>query len=220
MDKDERLVLGILVNTNKTLFEAKKSNKHRLNNFGDITESRYKRLEDISVKSLDNPLTKLHNEIINVLNFSPEYIDFLSRMKELNIYDCAELITEIGDITRFKNKKHFISYAGLAPVVKKNNRICMRVNQYNTKTNEVVANSKSDNIDYCEDLKQIIMKCTKKLINHNNYYRNMYFDYKRKYQKKHPLYDDKRLHLMALKKVSIKFANRIYYHFHIYMEES
>ena len=69
MDKDERLVLGILVNTNKTLFEAKKSNKHRLNSFGDINKDRYDLLEKISVNSLEQPLKDLRNEIINVLNF-------------------------------------------------------------------------------------------------------------------------------------------------------
>ena len=47
----------------------------------------------------------------------------------------------------------------------------------------------------------------------------MYLDYNYKYQKKHPLYNNKRLHLMALKKVSIKFANRIYYCFKRYETE-
>ena len=36
---------------------------------------------------------------------------------------------------------------------------------------------------------------------------------------KHALYNNKRLHLMALKKVSIKFANRIYYCFKRYETE-
>ena len=49
MDVNERKVLTILFNTNKTVFQAQKSNKHRLASFDNINESRYERLEGISI---------------------------------------------------------------------------------------------------------------------------------------------------------------------------
>ena len=49
MDKSEREVLAILFKTNQTLFEAQKSNKHRINSLGVINDNRYNRLESISI---------------------------------------------------------------------------------------------------------------------------------------------------------------------------
>lgn len=45
MDADERKVLSILSNTNKTLFDAQKSNRHRIEGIrSEVQRGRYMRL--------------------------------------------------------------------------------------------------------------------------------------------------------------------------------
>ena len=176
MDEYERKILTILFSTNKTLYEAQTSNKYRLDNITELNESAQEHMYDISIAPLDMPLQKIRNEIYTRLLFAREYVDFLSNIGYINLYDCAEIIVEIGDIGRFSNRKRFISYAG-------------------------------------ENLKVALTRCTQKIINHDSGYENFYnkkFDY---YQFKHPKYSKKRLHLMALKKTTIKFANEVYAQF-------
>lgn len=210
MNADERRVLSILVNTNQTLYAAKKSNNHRINSFEEIPKNRYNSLYNVSVATMEEPLDILRDEIYNMLNFTVEYIDVLSQIEAVNIYDAAEIIVEIGDIKRFQNKKHFLSYCGLSPVMKKNGKYykITKNRDYN-----IVANRKQDSIDYCENLKKVLMRCSQKLIIMDPEYKEYYQNYKRQYQLKHMNYSLKRLHLMALKKVTIKFANLIYKEF-------
>ena len=108
MDANERKVLTILFNTNKTVFEAQKSNKHRLSSFDNINKSRYQRLEGISINPFDDTIKMLRDEIQNMLYFSNEYLDFLRHIPQINLYDAAELIVEIGDITESPKKNNFI----------------------------------------------------------------------------------------------------------------
>ena len=51
---------------------------------------------------------------------------------------------------------------------------------------------------------------TIKLIKNDYEYQMYYDDAKKTYKSKHPMYNRKRLHLMALKKTAILFAKRIY----------
>ena len=86
MDKDERKVLSILSNTNKTLFDAQKSNRHRIEGIrSEIQQSRVEQLEQISIRSMDNALDELRNEISSMLRFSREYMDFLVNIDAINI---------------------------------------------------------------------------------------------------------------------------------------
>ena len=210
MDTYERKVLTILFSTNKTLHEARTSNEYRLASITQINDEYRKKMEDVSIAPLELPLQKIRNEIYNTLIFSREYVDFLSKIPSINLYDCAEIIVEIGDITRFKNRKHFISYAGLSPVIKKDKKT-YKVTQYNKGVR--VANKKYDNINYCENLKVALTRCTQKMINNDTDYKKYYDDKIKYYQYKHPKYSKKRLHLMALKKSTIRFANIVYSEF-------
>ena len=211
MDPDERKILSILSNTNKTLFDAQKSNSHRIGAIKELMQdTRLERLEHTSIRSLDSSLTELRDEIYYMLTFSREYMDVLAKIDAVNLYDAAEIIVEIEDVRRFKNLKHFLSYAGLAPVVKKG-KYYSKVKKY--QTGDVVANKKQDPIDYCENLKVVLMRCAKKLIRQDPQYKTMYHLYFRDYKYKHPTYKHKRLELMALKKVSVKFATFIYREF-------
>lgn len=210
MDTYERKVLTILFSTNKTLHEARTSNEYRLASITQINDEYRKKMEDVSIAPLELPLQKIRNEIYNTLIFSREYVDFLSKIPSINLYDCAEIIVEIGDITRFKNRKHFISYAGLSPVIKKDKKT-YKVTKHNKGV--CVANKKYDNINYCENLKVALTRCTQKMINNDTDYKKYYDDKIKYYQYKHPKYSKKRLHLMALKKSTIRFANIVYSEF-------
>lgn len=211
MDPDERKVLSILVNTNKTLFDAQKSNKHRVNAMENVMQTaRLKQLENISIISLDLPLTDLRDEIFQMLQFSREYLDVLQKIDAVNLYDAAEIIVEVDDIRRFKNLRHFISYAGLSPVVKKGKKY-FKVQKNNCGV--IVANKKQDPIDYCENLKIVLTRCAKKLIYQSNDYKIYYHLVFKDLKEKHPDYPRKRIEFMALKKVTIKFATFIYIEF-------
>ncbi len=211
MEDYERRALSMLFFTNKTLYEAQNSNKYRLNNFTELNESSRQRMNDISISSLDVSLQKIRHEIYTRLSVSREYVDFLSNIPYINLYDCAEIIVEVGDISRFGNRRKFISYAGLAPVEKKKDKV-YKINKYSK--HKRVASKKYDNIDYCENLKVALTRCTQKMINNDNKeYKEYYDDRFKYYHYKHPKYTKKRLHLMALKKTTIKFANEVYSQF-------
>ena len=211
MDEYERRVLTILFSTNKTLYEAQTSNKYRLDNITELNESAQQRITDISIEPLELPLQKIRNEIYTRLLFAREYIDFLSNIPYINLYDCAEIIVEIGDIGRFSNRRKFISYAGLSPVeLKKNNKVYKITKHSKGKR---VANKKYDNIDYCENLKVALTRCTQKIINNDDNYRQYYEKKYKEYHFKHVKYSKKQLHLMALKKTTVRFANEIYSEF-------
>lgn len=207
MDKHERKVLTMLFSTNKTLHDAKVSNKYRLDSMTEFNEKYIQKIDDVSVAPLELPLQKIRNEIYNILIFSREYVDFLSNIPSINLYDAAEIIVEVGDIGRFKNRKHFISYAGLAPVMKNNNKT-YKVTKYGKGI--CVANKKYDSVDYCENLKIALTRCTQKMINNEQKYKNYYDKSFQKYQQKHVKYHKNRLHLMALKNTTIYFAKKIY----------
>ena len=210
MDEYERRILTILFSTNKTLYEAQTSNRYRLNNITELNESAQQHMNDISITPLDLPLQKIRHEIYTRLLFAREYIDFLSNIGYINLYDCAEIIVEIGDIGRFSNRRRFISYAGLAPVERRNNKV-YKIKQ--RKKGMHIASKKYDNIDYCENLKVVLTRCTQKIINNESNYETFYKKKYQYYQFKHPKYTKKRLHLMALKKTTIKFANEVYSQF-------
>ena len=211
MDADERRILSILSNTNKSIFDAQKSNNHRIKSIeGIVQASRVLQLKNASITPLNQPLDVLRDEIFKMLMFSREYTTILSNIDAINIYDAAEIIVEIGDVRRFKNKAHFLSYAGLAPIVKKN-EIYSKVHKYSK--GKIVANKKQDPIGYCENLKTVLMRCTKKIISSDNEYKSYYEDKYQYYKYKHPTYNSKHIYFMALKKTSIKFATFIYFNF-------
>lgn len=213
MDEYERKILTILFSTNKTLYEAQTSNKYRLNNITELNDQAQQRVYDISIAPLDLPLQKIRHEIYTRLVFAREYVDFLSNIPYINLYDCAEIIVEVGDISRFPNRRKFISYAGLAPVeLKKNNKV-YKINKH-TK-GKYVANKKYDNIDYCENLKVALTRCTQKIINNDENYKHYYEKKYKDYHFKHVKYSKKRLHLMALKKTTIRFTNEVYNQFKV-----
>lgn len=210
MDEYERKVLTILFSTNKTLYEAQTSNRYRLDNITELNESAQQHMSDISITPLDLPLQNIRHEIYTRLLFTREYVDFLSNIGYINLYDCAEIIVEVGDIGRFHNRRKFIAYAGLAPVEKRNSKV-YKIKKHSK--GKRVANKKYDNVDYCENLKVALTRCTQKIINNDDNYKHFYDKKFKYYQFKHPKYGKKRLHLMALKKTTIKFTNEVYAHF-------
>lgn len=215
MDEYERKVLTILFSTNKTLYEAQTSNKYRLNNIEELNKSARQRMQEISIIPFDIPLQNIRHEIYTRLLFAREYVDFLSNIGYINLYDCAEIIVEIGDIGRFNNRRHFISYAGLAPVEKRKDKV-YKIKKHSK--GKRIANKKYDNVDYCENLKVALTRCTQKIINNDDVYKTYYDNKIKYYQFKHPKYTKKHLHLMALKKTTILFANEVYSNFKMIKE--
>lgn len=207
MDDYELKILTILHSTNKTLYDAQMSNQYRLNAMPQLNDNIRSNLEAASIAPLELPLQKIRNEIYNYLILSVEYLDCLSHIPYINIYDATEIIVEIGNINRFPNRKKFLAYAGLAPVEKRSNKV-YKITKNSKKQH--VANKKYDNIDYCENLKVALTRCTQKMINNDEKYNNYYQNSFRYYQFQHPRYHKHRLHLMALKKTTIKFAKMIY----------
>lgn len=210
MNTYERKILTILFLTNKTLYRALKSNQYRLNSITQLNDEYKNTINNVSIVPLEKPLQKIRDEIYNCLLFSREYIDFLSKKPSINIYDAAEIIVEIGDISRFKNIKYFISYAGLAPILKNGNNFS-KITKYGK--GKIVSNKKYDSINYCENLKTVLTRCTQKMIHSNTKYTYYYNDNLSNYQYKHPKYENNRLHLMALKKTTISFAKEVYNEF-------
>lgn len=209
MDARERRLLSIVVNTNKTLFDARKKNEHRIESIDfDIQEQRMAQLVDISIKSMDAPLAALRDEIYKLLRFAREYTDILEKHKVVNLYDAAEIIVEIDDVLRFKKFKNFLSYAGLAPIMKKGKNFYKISNK--DINGVIVANKKQYPINYCENLKIVLTRCANKLIKHDYTYKQYYHKMHYYYKKEHPDYPQKQIEHMALKKVTVKFAKYIY----------
>lgn len=208
MDADERRILAILSNTNKSIFDAQKSNVHRIKGIEHfIGHKRLNKLKSVSVDSLNEPLDDLRDEIFRMLSFSREYTTFLSNIDAVNIYDATEIIVEIGDIRRFKKKSHFISYAGLSPVIKRGG-IYNKITKYDNGNR--VANKKQDPVGYCENLKTVLTRCAKKLIQQDTQYKNYYNNQRIRLKRANPMYKQERINSMALKKATVKFANYIY----------
>ena len=207
MDPDKRKILSIYVNINKTLYDAQKSNKHCINMMKD--EMQYdglQILEDISVNSLNDSLDVLRDEIYKMLQFSHEYLDVLKDIEAVNLYDAAEIIVEIGNIRRFGSVRHFISYAGLT-LVKYYSKMKSNSNEI------VVANKKQKPVDYYENLKIVLTRCAKKMIYQSNEYADYYDICIGSFRQSHPNYPQGRIEVMALKKVTIRFATFIYNEF-------
>ena len=132
MDEYKKKILNILFSTNKTLYEAQTSNRYRLDNITELNESAREHMYDISIAPFDAPLQNIRNEIYGRLLFAREYVDFLSNIGYINLYDCAEIIVEIGDIGRFSNRKRFISlYPGtISPAFQLKTRYCLLKNSF------------------------------------------------------------------------------------------
>ena len=67
-------------------------------------------------------------------------------------------------------------------------------------------------------MKVALTRCTQKIINNDEEYKRRYDKKLQYYQFKHPKYKKKRLHLMALKKMTIMFANEVYSNFKMIKE--
>lgn len=218
MDSTDLSVLKILVETNKTLYNAQKSNRMRINSFKDITNNGYNYLETISVDSLDNPLEIIKEEIKNNIVYFLEYTDYLKHINEVTLYDAAELIVLIGNINRFNSKSKFVSYCGFAPMIQMNGKIYnfsdKRVVNSNNHKN-VVGNAKSytKNINYNERLKDLILKVVRKLIIYNEKYKVYYEGYFDWYINRHPDYNVKHIEYMAKRRVCKMFVEEIYKNF-------
>ena len=102
MDADERKVLSILSNTNKTLFDAQKSNRHRIEGIrSEVQKSRVEQLEKISIRSMDSALDELRDEIYNrtkatIVDMESASIGHISRKNNVP-FVCIRTVSDFAD---------------------------------------------------------------------------------------------------------------------------
>lgn len=179
MDENIKL-LKILNPTNNSIFMTKKSILARINDLDELNDLGERFFEKNVVNQLDIIIKSLNSNIYRLLMQIPIYIDFLSYIKVLNVYDCSDLLLEINDINRFKTFGAFLSYSGFAPNKKGNQK-----------------------------LYKILLRISNKLRRDRSYQiiYSIYFD---EYKEKHPNWDEKGIEVLANKKMMITFLKRLY----------
>jgi len=86
-----------------------------------VIVSEYQETRDVTIQSIARQIQTVKDEVERIDEhiecFLP-YFDYdLTQIKGINTITAAMFITEIGDITRFKNASALAKYAGVAPVV-------------------------------------------------------------------------------------------------------
>ena len=144
---DENIeVLKILTNISKNVYASKKSNYSRIKNNKYFNDNAKAKLINQVINPIDLALIDVGKEINSFLNMIPIYNIFLKNTDGVNIYDAAELITEIKSIQRFKTVNNLLAYAGIYPNPKK----------------------------YNKNLHKLLLRLSYKLINYNQVYAFVY----------------------------------------------
>lgn len=115
-------VLKILTNISKNIYTSKKSNYSRIKNNQYFNQHAKEKLINQVINPLDLALVDIGKEINIFLDTIPIYNIFLRHTNGINIYDAAELISEIKDINRFETSNNLLAYAGMYPNAKRYNK--------------------------------------------------------------------------------------------------
>lgn len=180
---DENIeVLKILTNISKNIYTSKKSNYSRIKNNQYFNEAAKNKLINQVINPIDLALIDVGKEINLFLNMIPIYNIFLKHTDGINIYDAAELITEIKSIHRFKTSNNLLAYAGMYPNAKK----------------------------YNKNLHQLLLRLSHKLINYNQVYSFVYDMALEKYMSYNT--NQEHAEAMARRIVIKKFIQNLYTH--------
>lgn len=164
-------------------------------------------LEAILYSTYDPILENLREEIKIFCNRIPIYREFLSKVKGLDVFDSLELLVYLKDIRRFDKVSKLWSYSGLSPVYycrKCNKRYfedeidaklwakthlvdhrqilwdyycrCKEPEPYHASNRKM----KGLTSDYNEKLKKIVIVIADKLSKKNDYYKEMFVEFRRK----------------------------------------
>lgn len=104
------------------MHSAKKSNYSRIKNNQLFNEKAKNKLINQVINPLDLALLDIGKEIVFFLDTIPIYHMFLKNTNGINIYDAAELICEVKDISKFKTSNNLLAYAGFYPNAKNYNK--------------------------------------------------------------------------------------------------
>lgn len=180
---DENLhVLKILSDVAETTFRTKKSSISRIESGGFTREGEAELKREI-IQPLDNTLQYISKEIYVVLNQIPIYNFFLQQQNGINIYDSAQLISILKDISYFDNFNKLMAYSGFIPDAK----------------------------NYNKKFHKLLQRISYKLIKRNPQYQFVYDMSIQKYSEAHPNYNQEHIENMAKRLVIKKFLKNLYF---------
>lgn len=180
---DENLkILKILSDVAETTFRTKKSSISRIE-AGGFSKEGEKLLKEEIIKPLDDALNYIFIEIRKVLNQIPIYSFFLQQQNGINIYDSAQLISILKDISYFKNFSNLMSYSGFIP------------------------NGKN----YNKKFHKLLQRISYKLIQKNPQYQFIFDINIKRYSEIYPNYSQEHIENMAKRIVVKKFLKNLYF---------
>lgn len=183
--------LKILNKISKDLYITKKSSLSRINNEQLLDKNTRDFLYTDIIDNLDDDLFLLKDKIINILRVIPVYKNFLKRIECLSVYDCADLITQIGDIDNFPQFKNLLSYSGYTPKRRR----------------------------YNKDLNKTLIKISYKLSEDDLGYNFIYETAVEQYKESNPNKTDIHIENMARRIVIKKFLKNLYVNWGNFNEE-
>lgn len=180
---DENIeVLRILSNISKNIYTSKKSNYSRIKNNQYFNELAKEKLINQVINPLDLALVDIGKEINTFLETIPIYNFFLKNTKGINIYDSAELISEIKTITKFETSNNLLAYAGMYP----------------------------NAVRYNKNLHKLLLRLSYKLISYNQVYGFIYEMALKKYADYNT--NQEHIEAMARRVVIKKFIQNLFTH--------
>lgn len=180
---DENIeVLRILSNISKNIYTSKKSNYSRIKNNQYFNELAKEKLINQVINPLDLALVDIGKEINTFLETIPIYNFFLKNTKGINIYDSAELISEIKTIRKFETSNNLLAYAGMYP----------------------------NAVRYNKNLHKLLLRLSYKLISYNQVYGFIYEMALKKYADYNT--NQEHIEAMARRVVIKKFIQNLFTH--------
>ncbi len=180
---DENLqVLKILSDIAETTFRTRRSSLSRIKASGFSKEGEERLIKEIVVP-LDDSIEYLSTQVKSTLIMVPIYNFFLERQHGISIFDSAQLISIIKDVSQFKTFGHLMSYAGFIP--------------------------KSKN--YNKKLHKLLQRLSYKLIKNNPQYQFVFDINVQKYSELYPKYSQEHIENMAKRIVVKKFLKNLYF---------
>lgn len=181
MDEDIQM-LKILSDVATSLFITRKSNISRIK-ATNFTEAAKKDFIKQTMNPIDESLFDIKRDIKNILNRIPIYNFFLSQQNGVSIFDAAQLISLIKDISLFNGFGKLMSYTGFIP------------------------NSRN----YNKKLHKLLLRIGYKLIQKNPQYQFIFELNCQKYSEKYPKRSQAYIENMAKRIVIKKFLKNLYF---------
>jgi hypothetical protein len=167
----------------------------RLKNFQKLGFEPTKEDKEIlrSMKRREDQLTVEYSKIIRKLPIWKKWLSGVMGTGEASI---GQLIAYIGDIKKFSSVPKLWSYFG-----------------YGIYDGKIQAHMKGHSKNYGYEKRELMFVISKTFVSHRKkgcVYADIYDEYKKRYQTKHPEFSKKHIHLMSLRKVSKIFLRDLW----------